>query len=36
MTQPFGGYKLSGNARDNGLEAVRDYTQAKSAWLRIS
>jgi gamma-glutamyl-gamma-aminobutyraldehyde dehydrogenase len=36
MTQPFGGYKQSGNARDKCLESVRGYTQSKSAWIRLS
>jgi gamma-glutamyl-gamma-aminobutyraldehyde dehydrogenase len=36
MTQPFGGYKQSGNARDKCLESVRSYTQSKSAWIRLS
>jgi len=36
MTQPFGGYKQSGNARDNCIESLLSYTQSKSAWLRLS
>ena len=36
MTQPFGGYKQSGNARDNCVESLLSYTQSKSAWLRLS
>jgi gamma-glutamyl-gamma-aminobutyraldehyde dehydrogenase len=36
MTQPFGGYKQSGNARDKCLESIRSYTQSKSAWIRLS
>ncbi len=35
MTQPFGGYKQSGNSRDKCLESFVDYTQSKSAWLRL-
>ena len=35
MTQPFGGYKQSGNARDNCMDSVRSYTQEKSAWIRL-
>jgi len=36
MTQPFGGYKQSGNARDKCLDSFRSYTQSKSAWFRLS
>ncbi len=36
MTQPFGGYKQSGNARDKCVESVLSYTQTKSAWIRLS
>jgi gamma-glutamyl-gamma-aminobutyraldehyde dehydrogenase len=36
MTQPFGGYKQSGNARDNCVESVLSYTQSKSAWIRLN
>jgi gamma-glutamyl-gamma-aminobutyraldehyde dehydrogenase len=36
MTQPFGGYKQSGNARDKCLESIRSYTQSKSAWIRLT
>ena len=36
MTQPFGGYKQSGNARDKCLESFLSYTQTKSAWIRLS
>ncbi len=35
MTQPFGGYKQSGNARDKCFESLLSYTQMKSAWLRL-
>ncbi|MFZ1832296.1 MAG: aldehyde dehydrogenase family protein, partial [Pseudomonadales bacterium] len=35
MTQPFGGYKQSGNAKDNCMDSVRSYTQEKSAWIRF-
>jgi acyl-CoA reductase-like NAD-dependent aldehyde dehydrogenase len=30
---PFGGYKNSGIGRENGLEAIQDYTQIKSVWI---
>lgn len=36
MTQPFGGYKQSGNAKDNGLECLLSYTNTKAAWLRMN
>jgi gamma-glutamyl-gamma-aminobutyraldehyde dehydrogenase len=35
MTQPFGGYKQSGHARDKCLETLLEYTQVKSAWMRL-
>ena len=34
MTQPFGGYKQSGNAKDKCLDSLLSYTQKKSAWIR--
>ena len=36
MTQPFGGYKQSGQARDKCMESLKSYTQCKSAWIRLS
>ena len=36
MTQPFGGYKQSGNARDKCFDSIVSYTQTKSAWFRLS
>jgi gamma-glutamyl-gamma-aminobutyraldehyde dehydrogenase len=36
MTHPFGGYKQSGQARDNCMESLRSYTQSKSAWIRLA
>jgi acyl-CoA reductase-like NAD-dependent aldehyde dehydrogenase len=35
MTQPFGGYKQSGNARDKCFDSIKSYTQTKSAWFRL-
>jgi gamma-glutamyl-gamma-aminobutyraldehyde dehydrogenase len=35
MTQPFGGFKQSGNAKDNCMDSVRSCTQEKSAWIRL-
>jgi gamma-glutamyl-gamma-aminobutyraldehyde dehydrogenase len=36
MTQPFGGYKQSGNARDKCFDSLLSYTQTKSAWIRVT
>jgi (Z)-2-((N-methylformamido)methylene)-5-hydroxybutyrolactone dehydrogenase len=33
---PFGGYKASGVGRENGLEALHDFTQVKSVWVELS
>src|SRR5919112_1147232 len=33
---PFGGYKMSGMGRENGLESLKDYTQVKSVWAELS
>ena len=35
MTQPFGGYKQSGNTRDKSLESLAGYMQSKSAWFNL-
>jgi gamma-glutamyl-gamma-aminobutyraldehyde dehydrogenase len=35
MTQPFGGVKQSGNARDKCFDSVLAMTQMKSAWIRF-
>ena len=35
MTQPFGGYKQSGNSRDKHMVSLLSYTQSKSAWFNI-
>ena len=35
MTQPFGGYKQSGNARDKCFDSLLEYTQTKSAWIQL-
>ena len=36
MTQPFGGYKLSGNSRDKHMMSLLSYTQSKSAWFNMA
>ena len=33
---PFGGYKLSGQGREGGLDAALEYTRTKSVWIRTS
>ena len=35
MTQPFGGYKQSGNSRDKHIMSLMSYTQSKSAWFNL-
>ena len=35
MTQPFGGYKQSGNSRDKHMTSLLAYTQTKSAWFSL-
>ncbi len=35
MTQPFGGFKQSGQGRDKCLESLLSYTQTKSAWIHL-
>jgi gamma-glutamyl-gamma-aminobutyraldehyde dehydrogenase len=35
MTQPFGGYKESGNTKDNCMESIIDCMQEKSAWIQL-
>ena len=36
MTQPWGGYKQSGNGRDKCFESIVAHTQSKSVWLDLS
>ena len=33
---PFGGFKSSGIGRENGLEALREYTESKTVWIELS
>jgi acyl-CoA reductase-like NAD-dependent aldehyde dehydrogenase len=35
-TAPWGGYKRSGNGRDKCLEALTQYSQTKSVWMRVA
>lgn len=36
MTQPFGGFKQSGNTRDKSLESLAGYMQSKSSWISLT
>ncbi|MFJ8816330.1 aldehyde dehydrogenase [Amycolatopsis thermoflava] len=33
---PFGGMGLSGIGRENGADAIRDYTETKAVWVELS
>jgi acyl-CoA reductase-like NAD-dependent aldehyde dehydrogenase len=33
---PFGGFKMSGIGRENGLESIHEYTEVKTVWLELS
>jgi len=33
---PFGGYKHSGLGRENGIDAIKEYTQVKSVWIETT
>jgi len=33
---PFGGYGMSGIGRENGLQAVEEYTETKTVWIEMS
>jgi acyl-CoA reductase-like NAD-dependent aldehyde dehydrogenase len=35
-TTPFGGFGISGWGRENGLDAVREFTETKSVWVELS
>ena len=35
MTQPFGGFKQSGQSRDKHINSLLSYMQIKSAWLNL-
>lgn len=36
MTQPFGGFKQSGNAKDKCFESLLSYMNSKAAWFRLN
>lgn len=33
---PFGGYGASGVGRENGIDAIREYTETKAVWVELS
>jgi acyl-CoA reductase-like NAD-dependent aldehyde dehydrogenase len=33
---PFGGFGLSGLGRENGIDAVHEYTQTKAIWVELA
>jgi aldehyde dehydrogenase (NAD+) len=33
---PLGGFKSSGVGKENGVDAVREYTRVKSVWVNTS
>ena len=33
FTSPFGGYKRSGEGRESGKEAIKEFLQIKSVWI---
>jgi (Z)-2-((N-methylformamido)methylene)-5-hydroxybutyrolactone dehydrogenase len=33
---PFGGFKASGLGRENGLEALNEYTELKTVWIELT
>jgi aldehyde dehydrogenase (NAD+) len=33
---PFGGFGASGIGRENGVEAIREYTETKSVWVELT
>lgn len=33
---PFGGFKQSGLGRENGIDAIKEYTQTKSVWVELT
>lgn len=33
---PFGGVKLSGLGRENGIDAVRSFTETKAVWVELT
>lgn len=35
MTQPWGGYKQTGQGRDKCIETLAAHTQTKSVWIHL-
>ena len=33
---PFGGYGFSGIGRENGVNAIREYTETKAVWVELT
>lgn len=33
---PFGGYQLTGNGREAGIDSIHDYTRTKTVWINTS
>ena len=33
---PFGGFGASGIGRENGVDAIREYTETKSVWVELT
>jgi aldehyde dehydrogenase (NAD+) len=33
---PFGGFKLSGVGRENGRDAVHEFTEVKTIWVALA
>jgi acyl-CoA reductase-like NAD-dependent aldehyde dehydrogenase len=33
---PFGGFKASGLGRENGIEALKEYTELKTVWIELT
>ena len=33
---PFGGFKMSGLGRENGIAAIHEYTETKAIWVELT
>jgi aldehyde dehydrogenase (NAD+) len=33
---PFGGFGASGIGRENGVDAIREYTETKAVWVELT
>ncbi|MFG2662230.1 aldehyde dehydrogenase family protein, partial [Streptomyces sp. NPDC048425] len=36
FTSPFGGYKMSGLGRENGVDALDEYLETKTVWVELA